>query len=157
MISFQKPTRETLLPFLKMELTPEQTEARLVAPNAVTLAQAAYEPASEVYEIWDDEIPVGLIALWDPAHPDADVEDGDDPESLFLWRLFIDKAHQRQGYGTKALDFCLKRATEMDRPKLYTSAVEHPLSAQPVYEKFGFQATGRIIDDCEIELVIEVT
>jgi len=157
MISFQKPTRDTLLPFLMMELTPEQTEARLVAPNAATVAQAAYYSPAEVWGIWERETPVGLLALVDGTHPEADLEEGDDPNALLLWRLFIDKEHQRKGYGTKALEFVAELARKKGLPRVYTSAVQHEISARPLYEKFGFKPTGRIIDGDEDELVYEIT
>ncbi len=158
MSDFRKPTRDTLLPFLRLELTPEQTAARLVAPTAVTLAQDAYDPSSEVWFIYDKETPVGLVALWDPAHPEADLEDGDDPKCLFLWRLFIDHRHQKAGHGSAALNFLLKRARELGRSKVKTSYVPHETqSAAAFYEAFGFSPTGRLIDEDEIEMVLEVT
>jgi len=59
---FHKPTNDTLLPILKMELTPAQTDAKLVAPNAITLAQAAYyerfgfKPTGRVIDGDEDEL-----------------------------------------------------------------------------------------------------
>ena len=157
MTEFHKPTNDTLLPILKMELTPAQTDAKLVAPNAVTLAQAAYYPPSEVWGIWEGETPVGLVALVDGSHPEADLEEGDDPNALLLWRLFIDKTHQGKGHGTKALEFVTDLARKKGLPKVYTSAVQHEFSARPLYERFGFKPTGRVIDGDEDELVYSVT
>ena len=44
---------------------------QLVAPNDVTFTQAATEGGSEVYGLFDGDKPVGLIAIIDLAHPDA--------------------------------------------------------------------------------------
>ena len=140
-----------------MTLTPEQTKAELVASNAVTLAQAAYYPAAEVWGIWNEDIPIGLVALVDGSHPEADLEEEGDPNALLLWRLFIDKDHQRQGHGTAALTFVTGLARERGLAKIYTSAVQHDISARPMYEAFGFTPTGRVIDGDEDELVFEVT
>lgn len=156
MTSFVKPTRETLSAFLKMELTPAQTEARLVAPNAGTLAEAAYEPASEVWGMWEGCTPVGLVAFLDLAHPEIELDEGEDPNSLFLWRLFVDQRYQRSGHGRQALEFLLKRAKEMSRPKVYTSCVPHKEGALGFYENFGFKPNGRTYGD-EIELGLDVT
>ncbi len=156
MIRFAKPTMATLRPFMMMKLTPEQTDADLVAPNAATLAQDAYDPASETWFIYDDDTPVGLVAVIDTAHAGFEAEDGDDTNALYLWRLFISAENQKRGFGAQTLKFLVSHAKQLGRPKLYTSYVPHPLCAGPFYEAFGFTPTGRIVDD-EVELVIDVT
>ncbi len=156
MIAFRAPTRETLLPFLKMELTEAQWDARLVAPNAVTLAQAAYNPASEVWGIYDGDTPVGLMALIDFAHPEADLQEGDPPDALYLWRLLIDETHQRKGYGRAALDHAVKRARALQRSSVTLGAVPGDQSAIPFYESYGFVQTGRVVDG-EREMAFRLT
>lgn len=156
MTEFRAPTRATLDPFLYMELTPEQTAARLVAPNAVTLAEAAYEPSSEVWGIWDSDTAVGLVAYLDLAHPEIELAEGDDPNAFFLWRLFIDQRYQRAGHGRLALEHMVERAKALGRPKVYTTFVPHEEGAGGFYDGFGFKPTGRMFDD-EHELVLSLT
>ena len=120
-----------------------------VAPNAVTIAQAAYEPGAHVWGLWDGDAPVGLMALIDQA--EADLDDGDDPRCAFLWRLMVDAAHQGRGHGAAALRIAEARSRAWGKPRLVTSAVDLPEGAAAFYERHGFRRTGRVLDD-EVEL-----
>ena len=121
-----------------------------VAPNARTIAQAAYEPGAHVWGLWEEDTPVGLLALIDQA--EADLDDGDEPRCAFLWRLMVDGAHQGRGFGAAALRIAAARARAWGKPRLVTSAVDVPGGAAAFYERHGFGRTGRVIDD-EVELV----
>ena len=66
----------------------------------------------------------------------------------FLWKLLIDVAHQRRGYGQAALDAVV--AYVRGRPNariLYTSAAPsaspEDISPYPYYLAYGFTDTGR--------------
>ena len=66
----------------------------------------------------------------------------------YLWRLLIDRRFQRRGYGTAAIDEVV--AYVRDRPGadiLWVSAGQGEGSPQPFYERYGFVATDRIVDD----------
>ena len=145
--------KASLIPLFKVKATPEQRT--FVGPNPETIAQAAYDPAAEVYGIWDAKTAVGLIALYDYGHPEAELDDGDDPEGLYLWRLLIGAEFQRRGYGKEALTFAIDRARALGRRLLYLSAFPAEGTAIPFYEAQGFRKTERIIDE-EIELVLRV-
>ena len=127
----------------------EDQEGR-VAPNAVTLAQAAYEPGAHVWGLWDDGTAVGMMALVDQA--EGDLEEGDDPECAFLWRLMIDAGHQGRGLGAAALRLAQARALSWGKPRLVTSAREVEGGAVPFYERHGYRRTGRLPDG-EVELM----
>ena len=74
----------------------------------------------------------------------------------FLWRLLIDRRHQRRGYGTATLDAVV--AYVRGRPgadALYTSAAQGDGTPQPFYERYGFVPTGEIVDD-EVVLRLEL-
>ncbi len=60
-----------------MTIRPEQQD--FVSPNGVTMAEAPFEPGSEVFGIWQDDTPVGLLAVIDFSHPNAQLEPGEDP------------------------------------------------------------------------------
>ena len=53
----------------------------------MTMAQSIFEAGSEIYGIWQDDTPVGLLAVVDMSHPDADLDEGDDPDGIYIWRL----------------------------------------------------------------------
>jgi len=84
-----------------------------------------------------------MVSVADFAHPDADLDEGDDPTGFYLWRLFIAKDHQRQGYGTAALNFVVDQAKQLGRNTLYTSAVQHPLYTRHLASNLqGASSTG---------------
>jgi diamine N-acetyltransferase len=117
----------------------------LVAENAKTLAQAAYETGSHVWGLWVGEESVGLMAMIDPrGYPW--LEEGDDPEAAYLWRLMIDARHQGRGYGRAALEEAVAVAREWGLPRLALSVVDRPGSALPFYEAAGFRRTGRVVE-----------
>ena len=75
----------------------------------------------------------------------------DDPTLIgpyYLWRLLIDRRHQRRGYGGATLDAVV--AYLRGRPGadvLWTSCGQGPGTPQPFYEAYGFRPTGQMLDD----------
>lgn len=121
----------------------------LVAPNAVSIAQAHFEPAAWFRAIYADDAPVGFAMLYDPTRTSAP-EGGRDV--CFLWRLMIDEAHQRKGYGREALRLLVAHVRTLEGVRRFrTSYVPKPGNAAPFYEDAGFVPTGEI-DDGEIVL-----
>ena len=133
-----------------MTIRPEQQD--FVSPNGVTMAEAPFEPGSEVFSIWQDDTPVGLLAVIDFSHPNAQLEPGEDPTSLYVWRLLVDEDHQKRGYGTFALNHAKQMMRDRGLTAIFITAVDKPGGAIPLYEGQGFVRTGRIIDG-ETELV----
>jgi RimJ/RimL family protein N-acetyltransferase len=88
----------------------------------------------------DDEI-VGfvMLALTTEHHPEP-----------YLWRLLIDRLHQRRGVGRRALDLVEDEVRAMGDTTLLTSWEEGKGSPAPMYRKRGYEPTGRIVDG-EIE------
>ena len=61
-----------------------------------------------------------------------------------LDRLLIDERYQGRGYGKAALQMLLERLTgEYRRKKIYLSVIEGNDGAAGMYQKAGFQFTGR--------------
>ncbi len=149
MVEVRPLTYEALMPLIKLDVRPDQSD--MVAPNAITMAQSIFEHGSEIFGIFDGDKPVGLLAIIDLTHPEADLDPGDDPDTIYVWRLMVDAAHQRKGFGTAGLDHAMAIARDRGRARLAISAVPDDGSAIPVYEKYGFQRTGRIVEG-EVEL-----
>ena len=64
----------------------------------------------------------------------------------FLWKLFVDKGHQRRGYGAGTIDELV--AYLANRPGadvLYTSCADGPGSPRAFYLGYGFTDTGRVM------------
>jgi diamine N-acetyltransferase len=126
----------------------------LVTPNAITLAEAPYEPGARVWGLWRGEVPVGLMAMIDPRQS-LYVAEGDDSEAAYLWRLMTDAAHQGQGVGRFALGQALDITRYWGCPRLVTSVADVAHSNIGFYRHHGFRPTGRIVDT-EIEMVRDV-
>jgi len=94
-----------------------------------------------------DEV-VGFAMISDGIPADELAAEPDLVGPYYLWRLLIDERHQRRGYGTAALDAIV--AYLRHRPGadvLYTSVGQGEGSPQPFYERYGFAATGRVVED----------
>ncbi|MEX0320508.1 MAG: GNAT family N-acetyltransferase [Ruegeria sp.] len=153
MTDFRLLTKDTLRPLAALNV--REAQIGFVASNLMTMAQSIFEPGSEIYGIWNDDIPVGLLAIVDMAHPEADLDEGDDPDGIYIWRLMVDQAHQGRGYGRAALEFVKSLAQERGRSKLIISVVDEPGGAMPLYKVFGFRPTGRIAHG-EVEMSMQL-
>lgn len=151
MLERREITHETLTPLLRLKTRPDQ--AHLVASNAVTIAQAAYEPGGYVWGLWDGDVAVGLLAMLHPY--EAELDEGDDPDGAYVWRLLIGADFQGKGYGRAAIGEALVQARAWGLPRLATSVVDSPDSNIGFYEGLGFRRTGAIVDG-EIVLSREV-
>ncbi|MBB24782.1 MAG: hypothetical protein CME02_04565, partial [Geminicoccus sp.] len=138
---------------MRLEVAPEQRIFVATAP--VTVAQSMFEPASEVFGLWDGAVAVGLIGMIDFTRPDADLVEGEAPDNFYLWRLLIDQGQQRQGYGSLALRFFLDRAREKGFARVTLTAVDAPGTPIPFYERYGFTRTGQIIEG-EVQMALVV-
>ncbi len=67
----------------------------------------------------------------------------------YLWRLLIDRMHQRRGVGGRVLDLLIERVRVLGADELEVSWVEGPGSPGQFYLARGFEPTGEI-DDGEI-------
>jgi len=145
MLERREITRDTLRPLLGLKLRPDQ--AHLVAPNPVTIAQCAYEqPGGYVWGLWDGDNAVGLLAMIRPREYQH-LEQGDDPDGAFIWRLMIAADLQGKGYGAAAITACRAQAHDWGLPRVATSVVDTPDSNIGFYERLGFRRTGGIVDD----------
>lgn len=136
-------TKETLHPILKLEVVEHQKN--FVAPNAVSIAQAYFEPESAWFRaIYADETPVGFVM----------VDDDPENEEYGLWRFMIDQRYQGLGFGRRALQLVIEHIkTRPGAKEFFTSCVPGDGSPCPFYEKMGFVYTGEVDDD---ELVMRL-
>jgi len=115
-------------------------QRKFVAPNAVSIAQAHFEPKAWFRAVFAGETPVGFVMLFD---------DPDKPE-YFLWRYMIDAHYQSIGIGRKALEQVIAYVkTRPGAKEMFTSCVPGEGSPCPFYERLGFVFTGEE-DDGEL-------
>ncbi len=132
-VTLREITEETLRPILDLEVKPEQAD--LVAPNAVSIAQAHFAEDAWFRAIYADDTPVGFLMLSDqPAKP-----------RYYLWRFMIDRHHQGKGYGIRAMELLIEHVrTRPGATALFVSYVPDPAGPKGFYEKLGFVDTGRV-------------
>jgi diamine N-acetyltransferase len=131
---------------IALAVRPDQI--RQVAPNSVTIAQAAYQPGS-----WLRGLPVGLLALIDLDDPGVKLDPGDPRNAAYVWRLMVDQYHQRRGFGRQAIAIAAETARSWNKAQLVLSAVPTGKSAVSFYEHLGLRKTGRMVED-EVEMVM---
>ena len=141
-VTLDEVTEDTVRTICRLMVAPDQ--ARFVAPNAVSLAQAMFAPTAWFRAVAADGIPVGFVLI------------GEDPETgtPILWRFMIDARHQGKGYGRAAIHLLLEQVRS--RPgatELRTSWVPAPGGPGAFYEGLGFQPTGEI-DEGEVVATI---
>ncbi len=135
-VSLREITKDTVRAICRLETS------GFVAPNAVSIAQAYFEPHAWFRAIYADEEPVGFLMLYD---------DPDDPSGprYFLWRMMIASEHQRKGYGHRALELLREHVRgRQGATFLETSCFQASVGGpEPFYTSFGFEPTGEIVDD----------
>ena len=125
-------------------LATHHSQERFVAPMSQTFADALVAEVVEgvPVEPWyraieaDGEL-AGFVMIAVSTPP------GDIP---FLWRLLIDRRHQRRGIGARAVGLLLDHVRALGRPRLDVSWYPGRGSPEPFYRKLGFVPDGRIID-----------
>jgi diamine N-acetyltransferase len=137
-ITLDEVTGESVRAICRLAVAPDQSA--FVAPNAVSFAEALFEPHAWYRAIAADGVPVGFVMLYDdPAEP-----------VYYLWRFMIDARHQGKGYGARALELVLAHVRE--RPgatELKVSWVPGEGSPEGFYRRLGFEPTGEI-DEGEV-------
>jgi diamine N-acetyltransferase len=131
---------------LALRVAPEQE--RFVSDVADSLAEAAAEPDARAIQwaLCDGATPVGFVMIAD---------DVGAPEYFpqYLWKLLIDRGHQRRGYGTAALDLVADYFRRSGPARVMrTSAGQGDGSPIPFYERYGFVRTGEVVFDAEVLL-----
>lgn len=135
------------------QLETHRSQQRFVSSMATSLADALrpgmYNGAATVampFGIEADGELVGFVMMT------AVTEHHPDPE---LWRLLIDRRHQRRGIGRLVLDAVLEECRQMSATSLTTHWCEGRGSPRPFYERYGFVPNGNLVDG-ETEAVIDL-
>ncbi len=125
-------------------LRTHRTQERMVAPVLQSFADALVPevvdgaplaPWSRAVEADGDLVGFVMVAEPTAAHPEP-----------YLWRLLVDRLHQRRGIGDRILDLLVEQCRAWGVASLVTSWVDGVGSPRPFYERRGFVPTGEIID-----------
>ena len=129
------------------ELATHRSQQRFVSPMAASFADALVPAPHHGHRVvpWyraieaDGEI-VGFVMATEPT-PELPVP--------YLWRLLIDRLHQRRGIGGRVVDLLIERVRSLGAEALDVSWGEGPGSPAAFYLARRFEPTGEI-DDGEI-------
>jgi diamine N-acetyltransferase len=135
-VALKEVTRESLRAVCKLDAGDGATQ---VAPNAVSIAEASFYDEAWFRAIYDDDVLVGFVMLYDPTL----AQDPEEPD-FFLWRLMIDKAHQRKGLGHGAVRLLIDYVrTRPGAKKLLVSHMSEADALARFYGSLGFVHTGQ--------------
>ncbi len=127
------------------KLRTHKTQEAFVAPMKWSYADALFPevvngaplvPWMRAVEADGELVGFVMLALITEHHPEP-----------YLWRLLIDRLHQRRGIGRRVLDMIGEVCLEMGATTLVTSWGEGKGSPREFYLRNGFVPTGNIVDD----------
>jgi diamine N-acetyltransferase len=134
-VALREITGETVVEICKLSNTLSEQQQKMVAPNAISIAQAHFSDKAWFRAIYADETAVGFIMLYD---------DPEEPE-YFLWRLMIAGPYQGKGYGRKAIELLVEHLkTRPGARELSASYVPIEGGAEGFYRRMGFEPTGEV-------------
>lgn len=132
-VTLREITAETVRAVCRLEVHPDQTG--FVAPNAVSIAQAHFEPKAWFRAVYAGDEPVGFAMLY---------VDTEKPE-YFLWRFMIAGEHQGKGYGRRALNRVVEHVRALPGAReLRSSYVPGDRGPRDFYLRYGFEETGEV-------------
>jgi diamine N-acetyltransferase len=136
--------RDTVRAICRLTDTLTPPKKHFVAPNAVSIAQAHFQPKAWFRAIYADETPVGFVMLYD----DPEGEPPDNEPVYFLWRFMIAQQHHGKGFGRQAIERLIDYVkTRPGAKELEVSCGEGPGSPEGFYRKLGFERSGKMYDD----------
>ena len=145
MVELRPVTKDNIDAVLELNVFEEQRA--FVSSTVESLAQAyVYRETAFPFAVYADEEPVGFIMM------------GYYEEKAYytLWKLLIDRKHQRKGYGRKALELGILFLKERYRVSdIYTGVSPGNTAAKSLYLSMGFKETGVFENNME-ELRLEL-
>ena len=145
-----RPDRVELVPIsaanqrMVGKLATHKSQERFVSPMLGNFRDALVPPEKDG---------AALVPWYRAIEADGDVvgflmaaEMTDTNPNPYLWRLLVDRVHQRRGIGSAALDRFEQRCSELGANAIEVSWVEGPGSPAPMYQARGYEPSGRIID-----------
>ena len=129
-------------------LVTHRTQQRFVSPVRASFGDALFPevvdgapvvPWLRAIDADGQLVGVVMLALTTDVHPEP-----------YLWRLLVDRMHQRRGIGRAVLDLVVEQCRAWGDRSLLTSWTPGRGSPEPMYLGYGFVPTGEIVDD-EVE------
>ncbi|MCP4685283.1 MAG: GNAT family N-acetyltransferase [bacterium] len=145
-VTLREITSDTVRPICNLSKTLSETHQKMVAPNAISIAEAYFEKCAWFRAIYADDEPVGFVML----------HENTGKEEYFLWRMMIAGKFHGMGFGKKAMLQIIERVKSRPGAKeLLTSCVPGEGSPEGFYLNLGFTNTGKW-DEGEMLLRLEL-
>ena len=144
-VTLRKITNDNFEDCVKLKVAEDQK--KFVATNVMSIAESKVSPYLIPLAVYNDEEIVGFTLH------------GQDPESknYYIVRLMIDKKFQGKGFGKQATLKLIDLMSEKeDCNEIYLFFVEGNKGAETLYNNIGFERTGLIDEDGEIEMRYEI-
>ncbi len=140
------------------ELSVGRHQEAYVQSNAVSIAEAHFNPGAWFRAVYCDGMPVGFVMLFDINKPGAIASDPVEPTDMVLWRLMIDQRYQHRGLGRLTLDALKPHIAGMGPfRRLLSSFIAGPDGPEGFYLSYGFSKTGRYWDNgTEAEIALNL-
>ncbi len=143
-VELREVSGETVREICALQVAPDQHH--FVAPNAVSFAEAHFEPRAWYRAVYADGQAVGFAML--------SIDTGA-PE-YHLWRFMIADRFQGRGFGRAALGLIVEHVRSLPNAReLLVSWVPGDGSPEPFYLGLGFVPTGEV-DDGEVVARLEL-
>ena len=142
-VTLREITAKTVLNICALSNTLTEKQRHMVAPNAVSIAQAHFTSQAWFRAIYADETPVGFVML----HHGVNFDDGLDVPGCFLWRFMIANPFQKMGFGSQALKLIIVHVKSKGETALLTSCHEGEGGPEEFYRRFGFERDGDTYGD----------
>lgn len=149
-VSLREVTAETVRAVCRLSDTLTAPQNRMVAPNAVSIAEAHFSKYAWFRAIYAGEKPVGFMMLY-IGPEDDEAETGE--TIYYLWRYMLAAPEQGKGYGRQAMELIFNEVRARGAQELRLSCGEGEGSPEGFYRKMGFERDGRMYDD-EVGMVI---
>ncbi|MCL1883686.1 MAG: GNAT family N-acetyltransferase [Defluviitaleaceae bacterium] len=134
MIELREINRDNFSAVLELSVFDGQKD--YIASNCYSLAQAKAQSECVPLAIYSNDELVGFVMYC------MDYEDSE----YWIYRLMIDKKHQKKGYGKIALLKILEiLKQDKEHSKVYLSFEPENETAKKLYEQLGFVPDGRIV------------
>ena len=135
-VELREVSKDDVRAICRLAVAPDQMS--FVAPNAISFAEALFEPKAWYRGIYADGTPVGFAML----SVDRDV-----PE-YYLWRFMIDARYQGRGYGRVAIGLIVAFVRTLPgAQELLVSWVPADGGPELFYRGLGFVPTGAVEDN----------
>jgi diamine N-acetyltransferase len=142
-VTLREITADNLFDIIELQVAAAQQ--RYIQTNAVSIAEAHFEPGAWFRGVYSGDRPVGFVMLFNPTVPGAMPTDPVEQTDMVLWRLMIDQRCQRQGLGRRTLDLVRAHIVAMEGgfTRLLSSFVPGLDGPEKFYLSCGFTKTGR--------------